>query len=140
MSPGEIAAIWCGIVLNAIGMLGAAFLLMGKLSAKSEEHEGAIEDEKKQREEDVARERRDRERGDQETRQLAELVAKNAALLSDKLLSEINDELRRMRHDMKDISGQMLNLVEQTARSDGRREVYEELVKKVLERTSTTGR
>lgn len=133
-------ALWGGIAIDAALVILGAMLAdqrsRGRADAHTEALDTAIAEERAARQAALELERREREKADAETRAIADTASKNAAMLHDRMLGEINDELRRMRHDLHEMRAQNLNLIEQTARADGRREVFEQLVQKMLERNA----
>lgn len=113
---------WISLALSALTILVGAVFFWARLESRAEQIKADMAEEKRQRIESVA-----------EAKRLAELAVANASTLTDRLLTEINDEVRRLRHDYQSTQTMLVGLIEQTARNEGRREAFEEMVKRLVD-------
>lgn len=123
-----------GLTLEAVGLIASVVWLFAVISTKNAELERRLNAEIDERDKAITAEREAREKGEAETRAMAEAASKSASVLSNALLGEINDELKRMRYEHADVRATLLGLVKNVAEAEGRRQVYEHLVEKLLDK------
>ena len=129
--------IWVGLaslILEALGTVAAIIWLFAVVSTKTEENGRAIAAEIEAREKAIEGEQVARERGEAETRAMAEKASRSAAELSQAMQGEINQELKRIGYELAEVRNTQLMLVKNVAEADGRRQVYESLVQRLLDK------
>lgn len=115
---------WVGIgvtlVIAVVGALWSSARCRGYTDA-------TVEDLKR----DLVQERIERERGDFESRTHIEKSVTTLTDLVDRLLHELGDEVRRVRHQGENNQTMLTGIIEQLGKSEGRREVFEQEVRRL---------
>lgn len=80
---------------------------------------------------ELAQERLERQKGDLESRTEIKNAVGALTDLVDRLLHELNDEVRRVRHQGENNQTMLTGIIEQLGKAEGRREVFEQEVRRL---------